>query len=424
MEKFIFGFHLYLWCGIIIKRRRGVFFRAGRIMRVFLIVIDSFGIGEMPDAEQYGDAGSNTYGHVYEQTGVRLTNLVALGLNNIQGVNGRRLANGSVLCGVEKPKGAFARLSEKTAAKDTTAGHYEIAGLIMDKPYRIYKKFPADVVADLEKETGFRFLGNEAASGTEIIQRLGEEHLRTGKPILYTSQDSVMQIAADTSVVPLEKLYEICEKARALMVGERAVGRIIARPFIHRGGKFTRTEDRKDYALEPPGKTLLDRLFEKGVKVTSVGKIKDIFCGRGIAESIHTGNNAEGISAVKKLVAEAGEGFVFVNLVDTDMLYGHRNDVQGYAAALKYFDDALPEIMRGLHGDDLLIVTADHGCDPSTPSTDHSREYVPLLIYGEKVRPIDLGTISGFDCIANFVSAAFLGGKDEAIYDKIMEGNV
>ena len=387
-----------------------------------MIVIDSFGIGEMPDAEQYGDAGSDTYGHVYEQTGVRLTNLVALGLNNIQGVNGRRLANGSVLCGVENPKGAFARLSEKTAAKDTTAGHYEIAGLIMDKPYRIYKKFPADVVADLEKETGFRFLGNEAASGTEIIQRLGEEHLRTGKPILYTSQDSVMQIAADTSVVPLEKLYQICEKARALMVGERAVGRIIARPFIHRGGKFTRTEDRKDYALEPPGETLLDRLYQKGVRVVSVGKIADIFCGRGISESHHTGNNEEGLEVLLQLSKTLSDGFVFVNLVDTDMLYGHRNNVLGYAQALKEIDEKLDIVYKNLRSDDLLLITADHGCDPTTSSTDHSREYVPLLILGEKIGPKNLGTVRGFDCIADLIAVRYGLQKNSELYQKISGG--
>lgn len=389
-------------------------------MRVFLIVLDSFGIGEMPDAAIYGDAGSDTYGHIVEHTGVKLSNMVSLGLNNIDGVRGKTFANGISLPCVAAPKGAHARLAEKTAAKDTTAGHYEIAGLVLDKPFRIYKKFPQDVVSELERAAGCGFLGNEAASGTEIIQRLGEEHLRTGKPILYTSQDSVMQIAADTSVVPLERLYEICEKARALMTGDRAVGRVIARPFIHENGKFIRTEDRRDYALEPPGKTVLDDLYAAGVDVVAVGKIKDIFCGRGISRSIHTGNNAEGIEAVKMLLKEQKDGFVFANLVDTDMLYGHRNDVRGYAEALRYFDDSLPAMMNAMRGDDILMIAADHGCDPTTPSTDHSREYVPLLIYGDGILPENLHTFIGFDRIAAFVRACFGLDNDVEIYNKIV----
>ena len=391
------------------------------IMRIFCIVLDSFGIGEMPDANLYGDTGSDTYGHICEKTGVVLENMIALGLNNIEGVRGKKFANGTQLLPIEKPTGAYARLAEKTPAKDTTAGHYEIAGLVLNKPFRIYKKFPQDVLDDLQKQTGYAFLGNEAASGTEIIQRLGEEHLRTGKPILYTSQDSVMQIAADTSVIPLKDLYEICEKARALMVGDRSVGRVIARPFIHKDGIFTSTEDRKDFALEPPGKTVLDILYAAGVHVTAVGKIKDIFCGRGIMESIHTGNNAEGIDAVKRLLASSAEGFIFVNLVDTDMLYGHRNDAEGYARALLYFDKNLKEIEARMREEDILIVTADHGCDPTTPSTDHSREYVPLLVYGKKIKAYDLGTIVGFDCIANFILACFLQNSDPLIYEKIVK---
>ena len=328
--------------------------------------------------------------------------------------------NGRILCPTERPLAAFARLSEKTPAKDTTAGHYEIAGLVLDKPYKVFKTFPEDIVRDLERETGTKFIGNEIASGTEIIQRLGEEHLDTGYPILYTSQDSVMQIAADTSVVPLERLYEICAIARKIMTGDRAVGRVIARPFIHKDGKFIRTEDRKDFALEPPGETMLDVLQKNEVPVYAVGKIKDIFCGRGITQSVHTGNNAEGIEALKRLLTKTERGLVFVNLVDTDMLYGHRNDVQGYAAALKYFDDRLPEIVSELKKDDLLIITADHGCDPTTPSTDHSREYVPLLIYGTRVEPKNLGTLSGFDHIARFIETCFGIGRDGDIYDKII----
>ena len=388
-------------------------------MRVFLIVIDSFGIGAMPDADKFGDVGSDTYGNIYAQTGVLLPTLVSMGLNNIDGV-AKDLAGGRTWRPVALPTRACCRLSEKTFAKDTTAGHYEIAGLVMERPYRIYKKFPPDVVEDLERSTGTHFLGNEAASGTEIIQRLGAEHLRTGFPILYTSQDSVMQIAADTSVVPLQRLYEICTKARNIMVGERAVGRIIARPFVHENGKFTRTEDRKDYALEPPGETMLDILAAGGVRVVSVGKIYDLFCGRGIAEGHHTGNNAEGLEVLERLMESETESFVFANLVDTDMLYGHRNNAAGYAAALRKIDEALARLRGALREEDILIVTADHGCDPTTESTDHSREYVPLLIEGKRVEPKNLGTLAGFDHIANFVLALYGLRSDADIYDKII----
>lgn len=388
-------------------------------MRVFLVVIDSFGIGAMPDADKFGDAESDTYGNICRSVGVSLPTLVSLGLNNIDGV-AKEFGNGAGIHPVESPRAAYARLQEKTFAKDTTAGHYEIAGLVLLHPYRIYKKFPPDVVADLESAAGTHFIGNEAASGTEIIQRLGPEHLRTGYPILYTSQDSVLQIAADTSVVPLGRLYEICEAARRVMVGERAVGRVIARPFIHENGKFIRTEDRKDYALEPPGETMLDVLSANHVRVLSVGKIYDLFCGRGIAEGHHTGNNAEGLETLSSLVENLSDGFVFVNLVDTDMLYGHRNNAKGYAAALEEIDGALARMLPQLRKDDVFIVTADHGCDPTTASTDHSREYVPLLIFGDRVRPQNLGTLLGFDNIAKFVCALYGLNGDADIYEKIM----
>lgn len=388
-------------------------------MRVFLVVIDSFGIGAMPDADKFGDAESDTYGNICRSVGVSLPTLVSLGLNNIDGV-AKEFGNGAGIRPVESPRAAYARLQEKTFAKDTTAGHYEIAGLVLRHPYRIYKKFPPDVVADLERAAGTHFIGNEVASGTEIIQRLGPEHLRTGCPILYTSQDSVLQIAADTSVVPLGRLYEICEAARRVMVGERAVGRVIARPFIHENGKFIRTEDRKDYALEPPGETMLDVLSANHVRVLSVGKIYDLFCGRGIAEGHHTGNNAEGLETLSSLVENLSDGFVFVNLVDTDMLYGHRNNAKGYAAALEEIDGALARMLPQLRKDDVFIVTADHGCDPTTASTDHSREYVPLLIFGDRVRPQNLGTLLGFDNIAKFVCALYGLNGDADIYEKIM----
>lgn len=388
-------------------------------MRIILTVIDSFGIGAMPDAAEYGDLGSDTYGNIVFQTGISLTEMIALGLNNIDGV-AKVFDNGKAIKAIAAPLAAYGRLAELSPAKDTTAGHYEIAGLVLEKPFRIYKTFPPDVVRDIENAAGVKFIGNEIASGTEIIQRLGEEHLRSGRPILYTSQDSVLQIAADISVMPLPRLYQICETARKIMVGDRAVGRIIARPFTHKGGKFIRTEDRKDYALEPPGITILDELHGRGIPVYAVGKIRDIFCGRGIDESIHTGNNAEGLCAINALIKKDIEGLIFANLVDTDMLYGHRNDVKGYAKALKEIDGKLPEILEVLKEDDILIITADHGCDPSTPSTDHSREYVPLLIYGQKVTPKNLGTLQGFNHIADFIAAAFGLREDKAVFERIV----
>lgn len=389
-------------------------------MRAFLIVIDSFGIGELPDAADYGDAGSDTYGNTFAATGVSLPVLASLGLNNIDGV--AKAFGERELLPVPAPRAAYARLREKTPAKDTTAGHYELAGLVLEKPYRVYPTFPPDVVADIERAAGVRFMGNEIASGTEIIQRLGPEHLRTGRPILYTSQDSVLQIAADTSVVPLERLYDICEAARRVMTGDRAVGRVIARPFIHEGGKFTRTADRRDYALAPPGETVLDRLASRGIPVVGVGKIGDIFCGRGIARSIHTAGNAEGLRVITELSAQAGEGLVFANLVDTDMLYGHRNDPHGYAAALRAIDGALPDIMKNLRDGDALVITADHGCDPTTPSTDHSREYVPLLVYGTRILPQNLGTLGGLDCVARFLAGWFGLEEDTVICGRCLQG--
>lgn len=388
-------------------------------MRTFLVVIDSFGIGAMPDAEKFGDIGSDTYGNIVCETGLELENFAALGLNNIDGV-AKAFNNGRAVIPVKNPKAAYGRLSEKTFAKDTTAGHYEIAGLVLEHPFRVFPNaFPKDVVDDLEKATGVRFLGNEVASGTEIIQRLGEEHLRTGYPILYTSQDSVLQIAADTSVIALENLYRICEKAREVMQGDRAVGRVIARPFIHADGKFTRTEDRKDFALEPPGETLLDRFSKAGIPVTAVGKIKDIFDGRGISESFHTGNNTQGLAVLQDLIKSSQDGLLFVNLVDTDMLYGHRNNVVGYAAALKEIDENLPMMEKNLKAGDVLIITADHGCDPTTPSTDHSREYVPLLIYGRDVPAVNLGTLCGFDNIADYIARRHGLQQKSVIYDTL-----
>ena len=362
-------------------------------MRTFLIVIDSFGVGELPDAYKFGDEGSNTFLNIYKQTKVNLQNLASLGLYNIDGIN---------LPHSQKVVGNFGKMSEYANAKDTTAGHYEIAGILNKHPNPVYPNgFPKDVLEKLEKECGVEFLGNVVASGTEIIKQLGAEHLRTGMPILYTSQDSVLQIAAHIDVVPLEKLYKICETARSVMKGKHNVGRVIARPFAGKVGEFYRTDDRKDYSLLPPKRSMLEDFKENGYDAIGVGKISDVFCGVGITEDHHTKNNKAAIEKTLELSNRNFNGLAFINLVDTDMLFGHRNDVQGYANALKEIDEFLPKLMQNLNEDDVLIVTADHGCDPTTQSTDHSREFVPLLIYGKQLKQgVNLHTLNGFNNIA------------------------
>lgn len=370
-------------------------------MKITLIVLDSFGIGEMPDAEKFGDTGCNTYLNIYKKTNVKLTNLIQLGLNNIDGIN---LSSSFV-------NGCYGRLQELTYAKDTTAGHYEICGLILDHPYPTFPNgFPQELISQLEKELGVTFIGNEVASGTEIIKRLGNQHLSERKPIIYTSADSVLQIATHIDAFSLEELYSMCEKARKICKFPYNVGRVIARPFnTNDKGEFYRLEARKDYALEPPSLTLLDKLKNNGLDTICIGKIEDIFCNKGITESYHSRNNQEGIQELIKHTARQDiNGLIFANLNDTDMLYGHRNDVEGYANALKHFDDELPKIINNLNKDDILIVTADHGCDPTTPSTDHSREYVPILIYGKNLKEnINLGTMVGFDNISKFILNVF-----------------
>lgn len=370
-------------------------------MKVLLIVLDSFGVGAMSDAEKFGDVGSNTYVNTYMATGVELPNMKKLGLNNIDGVN---LSQDTTI-------GRYGRMRELTNAKDTTAGHYEICGLVLPNPYPTFPNgFPKELMDMLESELGVGFLGNEVASGTEIIARLGSEHLLTSKPIIYTSADSVLQIACHEDVYSVEELYAMCEKARAICSGKYNVGRIIARPFgINDKGEFYRLEARRDYALEPPADTLLDKLKKNGKDVVCIGKIEDIFCHKGITESYHSKNNTEGIEEIIKASTRGDiDGLVFANLNDTDMLYGHRNDPQGYANALKQFDDVIPTIIDNLSDEDILIITADHGCDPTTPSTDHSREYVPLLVYGKKmIGNINLGTLDGFDNISRSILNLF-----------------
>lgn len=366
-------------------------------MKIALIVLDSFGVGEMPDADKFGDKGSNTYLNIYNKTNISLPNMSSLGLNNIEGIN----LNHSPV------KGNYGRMKELTFAKDTTAGHYEISGLILEHPYPTFPNgFPQELINTLEKELGVEFLGNEVASGTEIIKRLGKQHLREKKPIIYTSADSVLQIATHIDAFSLDELYSMCEKARNICTVPYNVGRIIARPFVtNENGEFYRLDTRKDYALEPPEETMLDQIKSCGMDTVCIGKIEDIFCFRGITESYHTRNNTDGIKEIIKQCSRRDiNGLIFANLNDTDMLYGHRNDYIGYANALKEFDDNLPRIIESLDTDDILIVTADHGCDPTTPSTDHSREYVPIMVYGKNTNSnINFGTLIGFDNISKFV---------------------
>lgn len=361
------------------------------IGRVILIVLDSVGIGELPDADLYGDSGSNTLGNIAGKVkGFKLKNLEALGLANIDSNIGLKNA--------ERPKGCYGRAMEISPGKDTTTGHWEIAGVTLEQPFPTFPNgFPQELVEAFEKSIGAKTLGNEVASGTEIIARLGDKHIETGFPIIYTSADSVFQIAAHEEVIPLHKLYEMCEKARTLLRGEYAVGRVIARPFLGTSGSYKRTSNRRDFSLKPIKKTMLEVIAESGMNVIAVGKIEDIFAGVGITEAVHTKNNMEGVDKTLEYMASAKKGLIFTNLVDFDMLYGHRNDINGYANALQEFDNRLPEIIGSMKDSDVLVITADHGCDPTTESTDHSREHIPILIYGENIKKgVNIGTRTGF----------------------------
>ena len=372
--------------------------------RVILIVLDSAGIGELPDAADFGDEGSNTFGNIYKVRGrLDLPNMYRLGLGNIEG---------SGLPKTDAPEGVFGRLAERTKAKDTTSGHWEMAGLAMDVPFRTYPNgFPKRIMDEFEKRIGRGTLGNCVASGTQIIQELGDEHVRTGYPIIYTSADSVFQIAAHQDVIPLDELYRMCEIAREMLVGDDLVGRVIARPFIGTSGAFTRTPYRRDFAVEPLKDTILDALKAQGFGTVGIGKIEDIFCHRGLTDVNHTTNNADGTEATLQLIRDGEGDFIFTNLVDTDMLYGHRNDVEGYARALEAFDGRLPELTAATREGDILMVTADHGCDPTTPSTDHSREYIPLIATGAPLKKgVDLGTRSTFADIGATIYDYLTGG--------------
>jgi phosphopentomutase len=369
--------------------------------RVIWIVLDSVGIGEMPDADAYGDKGSDTLGNIARQRRLELPNLRRLGLANIRPLTG--------LDPVAQPAAAFGRCALASPGKDTTTGHWEMAGIHLEKPFPLFPQgFPREVMEPFETRIGRHTLGNKAASGTEIIKELGEEHVRTGSPIVYTSADSVFQIAAHEEVIPLFELYKMCETARDILRGPYEVGRVIARPFVGEPGAFTRTANRHDYAVPPPRGMLLDQLQARSVEIYSVGKIFDVFLGRGIGEQVKTKTNADGMAKTLAAMDEQKRGLIFVNLVDFDMLYGHRNDVEGYARALEEVDAWLPALDAKLGASDLVILTADHGCDPTTPSTDHSREYVPLLAYGPKGRAgINLGVRGSLSDIGQTVAENF-----------------
>jgi len=369
--------------------------------RVTWIVLDSVGIGEMPDAAAYGDVGSDTLGNIARQRTLHLPNLAQLGLGNIKALPHVPAA--------EEPTAAYGRCALASPGKDTTTGHWEMAGIHLAKPFPLFPHgFPPEIMQEFERRIGRGTLGNYAASGTEIIKALGEEHMRTGKPIVYTSADSVFQVAAHEEVIPLWELYKICDTARDLLRGPNEVGRVIARPFIGAPGAFTRTPNRHDYAVPPPQGMLLDQLEAKSVRIFSVGKIFDVFLGRGIQDHEKTKNNADGMAKTLDALGQLDNGLIFVNLVDFDQLYGHRNDVEGYASALEEFDAWLPTLYGKLSARDLVILTADHGCDPTTPSTDHSREYVPLLAYRPRATEgTNLGLRSTLSDIGQTVAGNF-----------------
>ncbi len=365
---------------------------------MFIIVLDSFGIGEMPDASYWHDEGSNTLGAVRNHPNFNCPNMKKLGLFNIDTVGG----------GIEDPQASFARMAESSKGKDTTIGHWEIAGIISPEPLPTYPNgFPQDVIAEFERRTGRKTLCNMPYSGTEVIKDYGEEHIKTGALIVYTSADSVFQVAAHEDVVPLNELYRYCGIAREMLCGKHGVGRVIARPFTGEY-PFTRTSGRHDYSLLPPATTMMDILMKEGYATISVGKIIDIFAGKSISEANRIVNNTDGMNKTLDIQKRDFDGLCFVNLVDFDMVYGHRNDIPGYAKALTDFDVQLGEFLGGMRDDDILIITADHGCDPATPSTDHSREYVPMMICGKNIKKgVNLGTRSSFADISASVLEYF-----------------
>lgn len=375
-----------------------------RFKRALIIVFDSLGIGALPDAGRYGDEGSHTLDNLARAAGgVHLPNLSSLGLGHIEGIR--------TIDKVLSPRGSFGRMKEASPGKDTATGHWEMAGVVLEKPFPVFPDgFSREIMDKFERLTGYGWLWAKTSSGTEIIERLGEEHLATGKLIVYTSADSVFQIAAHDNVAPLEELYRVCEKTR-LLADEYNIGRVIARPFTGPPGKFERVPARKDFAVPPPSETLLDLVKREGMETVGIGKIGDIFVHRGLTREIHTVSDDEGIDRTLEAMESMGSGFIFTNLVDFDTLYGHRNDPQGYAKALEHMDSRLPELIAALGPQDILFITGDHGCDPTTPSTDHSREFVPLLAFGHGLKAgVQLGTRDTFADLGATVAEA-LGAK-------------
>ena len=368
--------------------------------RLFLIVLDSCGIGALPDADKFDDAGVNTLKSCYNTGKLNIPTMLKMGLGNIEGVD--------FLPYETEPTAAFCRLAEVSAGKDTTIGHWEITGLVSNKPLPTYPNgFPKEVIDEFSNLTGRGVLCNKPYSGTEVIKEYGDEHMKSGNLIVYTSADSVFQIAAHESVVPIEKLYEYCRIARKILVGEHAVGRVIARPFVGENGSYTRTSNRHDFSLEPYGETMLDALKESGKDVIAVGKITDIFAGRGVTETILTSGNTDGMAKTLKVSESDFDGICFTNLVDFDSQYGHRNNALGYTEAINEFDAWLSVFIKTMREDDVLMITADHGCDPGDESTDHTREYIPLLVYGKNIISKNLGTRSTFADIAATVCDIF-----------------
>lgn len=372
------------------------------IDRVIWIVLDSVGMGALPDADKYGDVGSNTIGNISKALGgLKLPNMEKLGLGNIEAMVGVNK--------YENPVGCYARFAEKSNGKDTTTGHWEMAGVISEQPFPTYPEgFPSDLIEKYEAAIGKRVIGNKPASGTAIIAELGEEHMKTGKPIVYTSADSVFQIAAHEEIISVEELYKICQIARDMLVGEHAVARVIARPFVGEPGNFTRTANRRDFSLIPPYDTVLNNLKKNNLNVMAVGKIEDIFTGSGITEAVHTKDNMDGVDQTLNYMNQDKKGLIFVNLVDFDMKWGHRNNVEAYGKGLEEFDVRLAEITDAMKENDVLFITADHGCDPTMPGTDHSREYVPFLAYGKSLKNnVNLGTRGTFADMGQTVADIF-----------------